>query len=107
MIESVHASSENITDAHKRLEEEDRHLARICVKNGRLNDKGIRLKTSDIGDKIQFEIVAKDGCKVYVVGAFNKWAPTTHPLSPDPDTFVFRATLFLPLGENYASETQT
>ncbi len=99
MIESVQASNENIADAHKRLEEEDCPFECVGVEYGQPSDKGIRLITRDIGDTIQFEIAVKDGGKVYVVGAFNKWSPPTRLLNPDPDTFVFRATLFMPFGK--------
>jgi len=58
----------------------------------------MRLMGSDTGREVHFEVAAHSGSKVYVVGTFNNWDPTTHPLKYHPEDGVFRATLHLPAG---------
>jgi len=94
-MENANTSCE---ESLKLLEAADKHARGVGVKNGLQNDKLIRLMPRDIGNTIQFEIVAKEGGRVCVVGMFNKWAPTMRPPNHDPDTIVFRATLLLPFG---------
>jgi 1,4-alpha-glucan branching enzyme len=58
----------------------------------------MRLMSGKNGKAVQFEVAAFSGSKVYVVGTFNNWDPTTHPLEYHPEDEVFRATLHLPAG---------
>ena len=90
----------NIAEALKIREGADCHSA--CAEKGRQSDSLIRLIIRETGKSVQFQITAAEGGKVYVVGTLNKMDPTARPLSPNPDIYVFRATLFC-FGRNWTN----
>lgn len=47
---------------------------------------------------VRFEIAAAPASRVTVVGSFNRWDPTSHPLTYHPEDGLFRLTLHLPAG---------
>ena len=55
---------------------------------------------ANIGKRVLFEIAAKLGSQVFVVGTFNDWDPTANPLKDSQDSGLFKATVRVPMGTN-------
>jgi len=101
-MENANTSIKNSTAVTRLLEAADSQAGGVGVKDGRQSDSLIRLIIRETGKSVQFQITAAEGGKVYVVGMLNKMDPTTRPLSPDPEIYVFRATLYC-FGRNWTN----
>lgn len=56
------------------------------------------LTTADREKKLQFELAAEPGSKVFVAGTFNNWNPTANPLKDNLASGHFKAALRVPTG---------
>jgi 5'-AMP-activated protein kinase regulatory beta subunit len=52
------------------------------------------------GKKVQFELEAEAGSKVFVAGTFNEWDPTKNPMKDNPNSGKFVTTMLLPAGRH-------
>jgi len=50
------------------------------------------------GKQVVFELETEPGSRIFVAGTFNDWNPTSHPLTPNPTSGRYYATLTLPSG---------
>jgi len=50
------------------------------------------------GKRVQFELSAEPGSKVFVAGTFNGWNPAKHPLKDNPDSGHYKASVRVPSG---------
>ncbi len=55
-------------------------------------------KKNQTGKPVQFKIAATPTSQVSIVGSFNRWDPTAHPLTYHPEDGLFKATLCLQPG---------
>ena len=50
--------------------------------------------------KVEFQLTAEPGCKVFVAGSFNNWDAAQFPMLDNPDSGRFKAKLDLPPGRH-------
>ena len=55
-------------------------------------------QSANTGKKVQFELSAEPGSRVFVAGTFNNWNPTANPLMDNSASGHFKAALPIPAG---------